>query len=354
MSLECGIVGLPNVGKSTTFNALSKANAKSSNFPFCTIEPNVGIALVKDKRIDILSDIVKPASIVYPTVKFVDIAGLVKGASKGEGLGNQFLSHIRDVNIIVHIVRCFENEDIIHVEGSIDPKRDIDIINTEIILSDLQIVENRLSKAKKANKQEVAVLEEIKSKLEKGQKLYDLTQEQESIIKELKLISAKKMIYVSNVDEKSINGNQYTKIVAQIASKEKTPFMIISSKIEEDLAQMEEIEKKEYLEMLGLNESGLEKLSKIAYELLDLITFFTAGPKEVRGWSIKKDTVAKKAAGEIHSDIERGFIRAEVISFDDYIKSGGEKQAKEMGLIRLEGKDYIMQDGDVVYFRFNV
>ena len=354
MSLECGIVGLPNVGKSTTFNALSKANAKSSNFPFCTIEPNVGIALVKDKRIDILSDIVKPASIVYPTVKFVDIAGLVKGASKGEGLGNQFLSHIRDVNIIVHIVRCFENEDIIHVEGSIDPKRDIDIINTEIILSDLQIVENRLAKAKKANKQEAAVLEEIKSKLEKGQKLYDLTQEQESIVKELKLISAKKMIYVSNVDEKNINGNQYTKIVSQIASEEKTPFMIISSKIEEDLSQMEEIEKKEYLEMLGLNESGLEKLSKIAYELLDLITFFTAGPKEVRGWSIKTGTVAKKAAGEIHSDIERGFIRAEVISFDDYIKSGGEKQAKEMGLIRLEGKDYIMQDGDVVYFRFNV
>jgi GTP-binding protein YchF len=354
MSLECGIVGLPNVGKSTTFNALSKANAKSSNFPFCTIEPNVGIALVKDKRIDILSDIVKPASIVYPTVKFVDIAGLVKGASKGEGLGNQFLSHIRDVNIIVHIVRCFENEDIIHVEGSIDPKRDIDIINTEIILSDLQIVENRLAKAKKANKQETAVLEEIKSKLEKGQKLYDLTQEQESIIKELKLISAKKMIYVANVDEKNINGNQYTKIVFQIASEEKAPFMIISSKIEEDLSQMEEIEKKEYLEMLGLNESGLEKLSKIAYELLDLITFFTAGPKEVRGWSIKTGTVAKKAAGEIHSDIERGFIRAEVISFDDYIKSGGEKQAKEMGLIRLEGKDYIMQDGDVVYFRFNV
>ncbi|MGE4547173.1 MAG: redox-regulated ATPase YchF [Desulfurella sp.] len=354
MSLECGIIGLPNVGKSTTFNALSKANAKSSNFPFCTIEPNIGIALVKDKRIDILSDIVKPASTVYPTVKFVDIAGLVKGASKGEGLGNQFLSHIRDVNIIVHIVRCFENEDIIHVEGSIDPKRDIDIINTEIILSDLQIVENRLSKAKKANKQEAYVLEEIKSKLEKGQKLHDLTKEQESLVKELKLISAKKMIYVANVDEKGINGNQYTKIVAQIANEEKAPFMIISSKIEEDLAQMDDIEKKEYLEMLGLNEPGLDKLSKIAYELLDLITFFTAGPKEVRGWPIKKGTVAKKAASEIHSDIERGFIRAEVISFDDYVKSGGEKQAKEMGLVRLEGKDYIMQDGDVVYFRFNV
>lgn len=354
MSLECGIVGLPNVGKSTTFNALSKANAKSSNFPFCTIEPNVGIALVKDKRIDILSDIVKPASIIYPTVKFVDIAGLVKGASKGEGLGNQFLSHIRDVNVIVHIVRCFENEDIIHVEGSINPKRDIDIINTEIILSDLQIIENKLSKAKKTNKQETAILEEIKSKLEKGQKLYNLSQEQESIAKELRLISAKKMIYVANVDEKSINGNKYTKIVEQIACEEKAPFMVISSKIEEDLAQMDEAEKKEYLEMLGLNESGLEKLSKIVYELLNLITFFTAGPKEVRGWPIQKGTVAKKAAGEIHSDIERGFIRAEVISFDDYIKSGGEKQAKEMGLIRLEGKDYVMQDGDIVYFRFNV
>ncbi|OSS43079.1 GTP-binding and nucleic acid-binding protein YchF [Desulfurella amilsii] len=354
MSLECGIIGLPNVGKSTTFNALSKANAKSSNFPFCTIEPNVGIALVKDKRIDILANIVKPANIVYPTVKFVDIAGLVKGASKGEGLGNQFLSHIRDVNVIVHLVRCFENEDIIHVEGSIDPKRDIDIINTEIILSDLQIVENKLSKAKKANKQEAVILEEIKSKLEKGEKLYDLTKDQESLIKELKLISAKKMIYVSNVDEKSINGNKYTKIVAQIASQEKAPFMIISSKIEEDLVQMEDAEKKEYLEMLGLNESGLEKLSKLAYELLDLISFFTAGPKEVRGWPIEKGTVAKKAAKEIHSDIERGFIRAEVISFDDYVKSGGEKRAKEMGLVRLEGKDYMIQDGDIVYFRFNV
>ncbi|AHF97103.1 GTP-binding protein YchF [Desulfurella acetivorans A63] len=354
MALECGIVGLPNVGKSTTFNALSKATAKSSNFPFCTIEPNVGIAIVKDERIDALVDLVKPANVVYPTVKFVDIAGLVKGASKGEGLGNQFLSHIRDVNIIVHLVRCFEDEDIIHVEGSIDPKRDIEIISTELILSDLQIIENRLSKAKKANKQEAFILEEIKTKLEKGEKLINLKTEEENIAKELKLISAKKVIYVANVDEKSINGNKYTEIVEKIASQEKAPFMIISSKIEEDLAQMEDEEKKEYLEMLGLKESGLEKLSKLSYTLLDLITFFTAGPKEVRGWPIKKGTTAKKAAGEIHSDIERGFIRAEITSFDDYIKSGGEKQAKEMGLVRLEGKDYVIQDGDIVYFRFNV
>ncbi|MGC8790540.1 MAG: redox-regulated ATPase YchF [Desulfurella sp.] len=354
MALECGIVGLPNVGKSTTFNALSKATAKSSNFPFCTIEPNVGIAIVKDERIDALVDLVKPANVVYPTVKFVDIAGLVKGASKGEGLGNQFLSHIRDVNIIVHLVRCFEDEDIIHVEGSIDPKRDIEIISTELILSDLQIIENRLAKAKKTNKQEAGILEEIKLKLEKGERLVNLKAEEENIAKELKLISAKKVIYVANVDEKSINGNKYTEIVEKIASQEKAPFMIISSKIEEDLAQMEDEEKKEYLEMLGLKESGLEKLSKLSYALLDLITFFTAGPKEVRGWPIKKGTTAKKAAGEIHSDIERGFIRAEVTSFDDYIKSGGEKQAKEMGLVRLEGKDYVIQDGDIVYFRFNV
>ncbi len=354
MALECGIVGLPNVGKSTTFNALSKSNAKSSNFPFCTIEPNIGIALVKDKRIDILTNIVKPAHIVYPTVKFVDIAGLVKGASKGEGLGNQFLSHIRNVDIIVHLVRCFENEDIIHVEGTIDPQRDIDIINTELILSDLQIVENRLAKAKKTNKNEAAILEKLKSKSEKGQKLYDLDEDEENLAKELKLISIKKMIYVANVDEKNINGNTYTDIVSKIASQENAPFMIISSKIEEDLAQMEDEEKEEYLEMLGLKESGLEKLSNLSYSLLDLITFFTAGPKEVRGWPIKRNTTAKQAAGKIHSDIERGFIRAEVISFSDYVKCGGEKQAKEMGLIRLEGKDYIIQDGDVVYFRFNV
>lgn len=354
MALECGIVGLPNVGKSTTFNALSKASAKSSNFPFCTIEPNVGIATVKDKRIEVLVKLVNPASIVYPTVKFLDIAGLVRGASKGEGLGNQFLSHIRDVNVIVHLVRCFEDEDIIHVEGSIDPKRDIDIINTELILSDLQIVENRLLKAKKTNKQEAEILEKIKAKLEKGEKLYDIDKEQLTMVQELRLISAKKMIYVANVDEKSINGNKYTQIAKEIAKQENAPFMIISSKLEEDLAQMEENEKKEYLEMLGLSETGLEKLSKLSYDLLDLITFFTAGPKEVRGWPIKKGTTAKKAAGEIHSDIEKGFIRAEVINFDDYVKCGWEKQAKELGLMRLEGKDYIIQDGDVIYFRFNI
>lgn len=354
MALECGIVGLPNVGKSTTFNALSKASAKSSNFPFCTIEPNVGIATVKDKRIEVLVKLVNPASIVYPTVKFLDIAGLVRGASKGEGLGNQFLSHIRDVNVIVHLVRCFEDEDIIHVEGSIDPKRDIDIINTELILSDLQIVENRLLKAKKTNKQEAEILEKLKAKLEKGEKLYDIDKEQLIMVQELRLISAKKMIYVANVDEKNINGNKYTQIVKEIAKQENAPFMIISSKLEEDLAQMEENEKKEYLEMLGLSETGLEKLSKLSYDLLDLITFFTAGPKEVRGWPIKKGTTAKKAAGEIHSDIEKGFIRAEVINFDDYVKCGGEKQAKELGFMRLEGKDYIIQDGDVIYFRFNI
>ncbi len=365
MGFKCGIVGLPNVGKSTTFNALSRSNAESSNFPFCTIEPNVGMAYVNDKRLYELAEIVHPKKITPAVVEFVDIAGLVKGASTGAGLGNKFLSHIRDVQVIVHIVRCFEDEDIVHQEGDIDPKRDIETIDTELMLADLQTVENRMTKSlklaksgDKTAKQEIEILEKFKENLEKGTALrrLDFTKEAEkSLIKELRLLSAKPVIYVANVSEESINGNEYSKIVDEIAKKEGLESIVLSSKIEEEISKLEtKEEKKEFMDMLGLEESGLDRLVKKGYDMLGLITFFTAGEKEVRGWTITKGTTAKEAAGVIHSDIERGFIRAEITSYEDYIACRGEKGAKEKGLVRLEGKDYVMKDGDVVYFRFNV
>ena len=365
MGFKCGIVGLPNVGKSTTFNALSRSNAESSNFPFCTIEPNVGMAYVNDKRLYELAELVHPKKITPAVVEFVDIAGLVKGASTGAGLGNKFLSHIRDVQVIVHIVRCFEDEDIVHQEGDIDPQRDIETIDTELMLADLQTVENRMTKSlklaksgDKTAKQEIEILEKFKENLEKGTALrrLDFTKEAEkSLIKELRLLSAKPVIYVANVSEESINGNEYSKIVDEIAKKEGLESIVLSSKIEEEISKLEtKEEKKEFMDMLGLEESGLDRLVKKGYDMLGLITFFTAGEKEVRGWTITKGTTAKEAAGVIHSDIERGFIRAEITSYEDYIACRGEKGAKEKGLVRLEGKDYVMKDGDVVYFRFNV
>ncbi len=363
MGFKCGIVGLPNVGKSTTFNALSNANAESSNFPFCTIEPNVGIATVKDERLYKLAELVKPKKITPPVVEFVDIAGLVKGASEGAGLGNKFLSHIRDVQVIVHVVRCFEDEDIVHTMGSVDPMRDIEVIDLELMLADLQTIENRMEKLKKQAKsgdkkaeEELSILEKFKEKLENGTPLRreKLSKEEAEIVKELRLLSAKPVIYVANVSESELEGNRYSKVVEDVAKQDGAPVIVLSSKIEEEIAKLNEDEKKEFMEMLGLKESGLDKLAKVGYRMLGLITFFTAGPKEVRGWTIKQGTTAKEAAGVIHSDIEKGFIRAEVIKYDDYIKAGGEKEAKEKGLMRLEGKDYIMQDGDVVYFRFNV
>ncbi len=365
MGFKCGIVGLPNVGKSTTFNALSRSNAESSNFPFCTIEPNVGMAYVNDKRLYELAELVHPKKITPAVVEFVDIAGLVKGASTGAGLGNKFLSHIRDVQVIVHIVRCFEDEDIVHQEGDIDPQRDIETIDTELMLADLQTVENRMTKSlklaksgDKAARQEIEILEKFKENLEKGTALrrLDFTKEAEkSLIKELRLLSAKPVIYVANVSEESINGNEYSKIVDEIAKKEGLESIVLSSKIEEEISKLEtKEEKKEFMDMLGLEESGLDRLVKKGYDMLGLITFFTAGEKEVRGWTITKGTTAKEAAGVIHSDIERGFIRAEITSYEDYIACRGEKGAKEKGLVRLEGKDYVMKDGDVVYFRFNV
>ena len=363
MGFKCGIVGLPNVGKSTTFNALSNANAESSNFPFCTIEPNVGIATVKDERLYKLAELVKPKKITPPVVEFVDIAGLVKGASEGAGLGNKFLSHIRDVQVIVHVVRCFEDEDIVHTMGSVDPQRDIEVIDLELMLADLQTIENRMEKLKKQAKsgdkkakEELSILEKFKEKLENGTSLRreKLSKEETEIVKELRLLSAKPVIYVANVSEGELEGNRYSKVVEDVAKQDGAPVIVLSSKIEEEIAKLNEDEKKEFMEMLGLKESGLDKLAKVGYRMLGLITFFTAGPKEVRGWTIKRGTTAKEAAGVIHSDIEKGFIRAEVIKYEDYIKAGGEKEAKEKGLMRLEGKDYIMQDGDVVYFRFNV
>jgi len=363
MGFKCGIVGLPNVGKSTTFNALSNANAESSNFPFCTIDPNVGIATVKDERLYKLAKLVKPKKITPPVVEFVDIAGLVKGASEGAGLGNKFLSHIRDVQVIVHVVRCFNDEDIVHTMGDVDPQRDIEVIDLELMISDIQTVENRMTKLQKQaksgdkkSKEELKTLEQFKQLLEEGKPLrkLDLTESEKKIIRELRLLSAKPVIYVANVSEEDINGNNYSKKVEEIAKSENAPVIVLSSKLEEQIGKLNENEKREFMEMLGIKESGLDRLARTGYEMLGLITFFTAGPKEVRGWTIKKGTTAKEAAGVIHSDIERGFIRAEVIKYEDYISCGGEKDAKEKGLMHLEGKDYVMQDGDVVYFRFNV
>ncbi len=363
MGFKCGIVGLPNVGKSTTFNALSKANAESSNFPFCTIDPNVGIATVKDERLYKLAELVNPKKITPPTVEFVDIAGLVKGASQGAGLGNKFLSHIRDVQVIVHVVRCFEDEDIVHTMGDVNPKRDIEVIDLELILADLQTIENRSNKLSKQvktgdkkSKEELEILGKFKEILESGKPLRTqvFNEKELNIIKELKLLSAKPVIYVANVSENDVRGNEYSNEVQEIANKESAPVIVLSSKVEEQISRLDEEEKREFMEMLEIEESGLEKLAKVGYKMLGLITFFTAGPKEVRGWTITKGTTAKEAAGVIHSDIERGFIRAEIIKYDDYIICGGEKEAKEKGLMHLEGKDYIMQDGDVVYFRFNV
>jgi len=366
MGASCGIVGLPNVGKSTLFNAITQAGAESANYPFCTIDPNVGIVEVPDPRLTKLAEIVQPNKVVPTAFEFVDIAGLVKGASKGEGLGNQFLSHIREVDAIAHVVRCFEDENITHVAGKVDPLSDIETINLELIFADLDSVERRIERigrkvkaGDKEAKQELDVLEKLKAAFEEGQaaRSVQLDEEERKLVRDLHLLTIKPMLYVCNVAEDGIHTadeNPHVQTVKQHAAAEGAEVVVISAKVEAEIAELEGEDKQMFLEELGLEESGLDRLIRAAYSLLGLITYFTAGVQEVRAWTIRRGTKAPQAAGVIHSDFERGFIRAEVVAYDDLVEAGSVTAARDKGKYRLEGKEYVVQDGDVMHFRFNV
>ncbi len=363
--MKLGIVGLPNVGKSTMFNSITKAGAECANYPFCTIEPNVGVVPVPDERLDRLTQMYNPEKTTHAVIEFVDIAGLVKGASKGEGLGNKFLSHIRETDAIVEVVRCFEDGNVVHVDGNVDPIRDIETINLELIFADIETVNKRLDKAKKnlkANKkyqEEIDLLERIKENLENGisARALEFNEDEQVLVKDMFLLTTKPILYIANISEEQIENAEKDSMVLKVkeyAAKENAEVIPLCVKIEEELSGLEDDDKKEMLEALGLDESGLDKVIKKSYDLLGLMSFLTAGEPEVRAWTIKKGTKAPQAAGKIHSDIERGFIKAEVVSYDDLIREGNMVAAKEKGLVRQEGKDYIMQDGDIVLFKFNV